>query len=71
MTVHRSDMLPDWRIELVSSNFGIHEGGVFPPETRAVFPGCPETKDGYLYANEAPGLGIDIDEKLAAKYPVC
>ena len=22
-----------------------------------------------MYANEAPGLGIDIDEKLAAKYP--
>ena len=38
-------------------------------ETREVFPGCPETKDGYLYANEAPGLGIDIDEKLAAKFP--
>jgi mannonate dehydratase len=57
-------------LELASLNFGIHEGGVFPPETRAVFPGCPETKDGYLYANEAPGLGIDIDEKLAAKYPV-
>jgi mannonate dehydratase len=56
-------------LELASLNFGIHEGGVFPPETRAVFPGCPETKDGYLYANEAPGLGIDIDEKLAAMYP--
>ena len=23
-----------------------------------------------MYAHEAPGLGIDIDEKLAAKYPV-
>ena len=57
-------------LELASHNFGIHEGDVFPPETRAVFPGCPETKDGYMYANEAPGLGIDIDEKLAAKYPV-
>jgi mannonate dehydratase len=56
-------------LELASHNFGIHEGGIFPAETRAVFPGCPETKDGYLYANEAPGLGIDIDEKLAAKYP--
>ncbi len=56
-------------LELASSNFGIHEGYIFPPETRAVFPGCPETKDGYMYANEAPGLGIDIDEKLAAKYP--
>ena len=56
-------------LELASFNFGIHEAGIFPPETRAVFPGCPETKDGYLYANETPGLGIDIDEKLAAKYP--
>jgi mannonate dehydratase len=56
-------------LELASHNFGIHEGGVFPSETRAVFPGCPETREGYLYANESPGLGIDIDEKLAAKYP--
>ena len=56
-------------LELASFNFGIHESGIFPAETRAVFPGCPETKDGYLYANEAPGLGIDIDEKLAARYP--
>jgi mannonate dehydratase len=57
-------------LELASYNFGIHEAAVFPPETRAVFPGCPETKDGYLYAAEAPGLGIDIDQKLAAKFPV-
>ena len=26
-------------------------------------------KNGYLYANEAPGWGIEIDEKAAAKYP--
>ena len=56
-------------LELASYNFGIHEGYVFPPETREVFPGCPEIRDGYLYANEAPGLGIDLDEKLAAKFP--
>ncbi len=56
-------------LELASYNFGIHEGYVFPPETRAVFPGCPEVRDGRLYATEAPGLGIDIDEKLAAKFP--
>ncbi len=57
-------------LELASHNFGIHEGYIFPPETRDVFPGCPEHKDGYMYAHEAPGLGIDIDEKLAAKFPV-
>jgi mannonate dehydratase len=57
-------------LEMASYNFGIHEAGAFPPETRAVFPGCPETKDGLLLVSEAPGLGIDIDEKLAAKYPI-
>jgi mannonate dehydratase len=57
-------------LELSTHNFGIHEGGVFPDRTREVFPGCPETKDGFLYANESPGLGIDLDEKLAAKYPL-
>ena len=31
--------------------------------------GCPEMKNGYLYANEAPGWGIEINEKAAAKYP--
>jgi mannonate dehydratase len=56
-------------LELASYNFGIHEGYVFPPETREVFRGCPETKNGYMYANEAPGYGIDVDEKLAAKFP--
>jgi mannonate dehydratase len=56
-------------LELASYNFGIHEGYVFPPETRAVFPGCPETKNGYMYVNETPGFGVDLDEKLAAKFP--
>jgi mannonate dehydratase len=57
-------------LELVSRNFGIHEGYVFPPETRDVFPGCPEVRDGFMYAHEAPGLGIDINEKLAARFPI-
>jgi mannonate dehydratase len=56
-------------LELASYNFGIHEGGRFPQATRDVFPGCPETKDGYMMAVEAPGLGIDIDEKAAARFP--
>jgi mannonate dehydratase len=56
-------------LELSSHNFGIHESGAFPDRTREVFPGCPETKDGFLYANEAPGLGIDLNEELAAKFP--
>ena len=56
-------------LELCSYNFGVHEGYVFPQNTKDVFPGCPETKNGYMYAQERPGLGMDIDEKLAAKFP--
>ena len=41
----------------------------FPPETREVFRGAPEQKNGYMVANDAPGHGVDVDEKLAAKFP--
>lgn len=34
-----------------------------------VFPGMPEYRKGYVYANDKPGLGVDIDEAEAAKYP--
>jgi mannonate dehydratase len=56
-------------LELASYNFGIHEGYIFPKETREVFPGCPETRDGYMLASDTPGHGVDLDEKLAAKFP--
>jgi mannonate dehydratase len=56
-------------LDLASYNFGIQEQNVFSERTREVFPGAPEIAGGYLYANDRPGLGIDIDEKLAARYP--
>jgi mannonate dehydratase len=55
-------------IDLASPNFGIQEARVFTQAEQDVFPGCPELKDGYYYANDRPGLGIDLDEKLAAKF---
>jgi mannonate dehydratase len=58
-------------IDLAVWNFGVQEGGyAFSEKEQAVFPGCPTYKDGYLYVNEAPGLGVDINEKEAAKYPI-
>jgi mannonate dehydratase len=56
-------------LDLASYNFGIQEETRFSRTLREVFPGCPEIKGGYLYASDQPGLGIDIDEKLAAKFP--
>ena len=39
------------------------------PRCRKCFRGCPVMKDGYLYANEKPGLGNRGERKAAAKYP--
>ncbi|WP_138379558.1 D-mannonate dehydratase ManD [Luteithermobacter gelatinilyticus] len=50
-------------------NFGIQEYMRHTPETDAVFPHEYSFKDGYLHPGNKPGLGVDIDEKLAAKYP--
>jgi mannonate dehydratase len=56
-------------LELASYNFGVHEGSGFPQNTQEVFKGCPEVKNGYMLAQEKPGLGLEVDEALAAKFP--
>lgn len=50
-------------------NFGINEYTAFNERLQSVFKGCPVMKNGYLYPNEAPGWGIEIDEKAAATFP--
>ncbi|WP_111642491.1 D-mannonate dehydratase ManD [Marinimicrobium alkaliphilum] len=50
-------------------NFGIQEYMRHTEQTDEVFPHDYSFKDGYLYAGSAPGHGVDIDEKLAARYP--
>jgi mannonate dehydratase len=57
-------------LDLAVPNFGIQEGREFTAAEQDVFPGCPVLKDGYYHANDRPGLGIDLDEKLAAKFPI-
>jgi len=56
-------------LDLVCPNFGIQEFAGFTDTLCEVFPGSPELRDGYLYPNNRPGLGIDIDEKAAARFP--
>ena len=37
--------------------------------TDEVFPHNYSFEAGYMYPGDAPGLGVDLDEILAAKYP--
>jgi len=56
-------------LDLACWNFGVQEYSPFRERTLEVFSGCPVMKDGYLYANENPGWGIEIDMAAAKKYP--
>ncbi|MEY9907000.1 mannonate dehydratase [Catenulispora sp. MAP12-49] len=56
-------------LDLAGPNFGIQEQHLFAEQHREVFPGCPEIRDGHLWPSDAPGLGVDLDEALAAKFP--
>jgi len=56
-------------LDLACPNFGVQEWAGFSDALREVFPGCPEVRNGYMYPNARPGLGVDVDEVKAAKYP--
>ena len=55
--------------DLSIPNFGIQEYMRHTPETDAVFPHAYTFADGMMHPGEAPGLGVDIDEDLAAQHP--
>lgn len=57
-------------IDLAVWNFGIQEAVQFSDKMKEVFSGCPTMNKGYMSVNEVPGLGVDINEKEAAKYPI-
>ena len=56
-------------LDLAVPNFGIQEATLFSDALREVFPGTPDYRDGMMWSNDQPGLGIDIDEALAERYP--
>ncbi|MBP65032.1 uncharacterized protein METZ01_LOCUS58721 [marine metagenome] len=62
---HAANMM----LNLNTHNFGIQEAAIPGERTREMFPGMPTLRDGMMWSNSQPGLGIDIDEKMAAKFP--
>ena len=56
-------------LDLACYNFGIQEARPYDERTHEVFSAVPVLKNGYMYPNDLPGWGIEVDEKAAAKYP--
>jgi mannonate dehydratase len=50
-------------------NFGIQEYMRHTAETDKVFPHTYSFENGLMHPGDAPGLGVDINEELAAKFP--
>lgn len=57
-------------LDLACHNFGVQEIIHFGEPLYQVFPGTPELRNGFLWANDKPGIGVDIDEAQAARYPM-
>ncbi|NLG37303.1 MAG: starvation-sensing protein RspA [Clostridiales bacterium] len=55
-------------LDIACPNFGVQEWSGLRDPLPEVFPGCPELRRGYVYVNDQPGWGIDIDEEKAARY---
>jgi mannonate dehydratase len=51
------------------NNFGIQEHMRHNALTDEVFPHAYYFEDGFLHVGDAPGLGVDFDEKKAEQYP--
>jgi mannonate dehydratase len=56
-------------LSIAAHNFGIQEIANFNDATREIFSGCPEVRNGYGYVNEAPGWGVEVNDRAVAKYP--
>jgi mannonate dehydratase len=57
------------QLDIAIPNFGLQEYMRHTEQTDEVFPHGYLFDDGYLHPAEEPGLGVDIDEKAAARYP--
>jgi mannonate dehydratase len=56
-------------LDLSVRNFGIQEWNGISERLHEVFPGSPELRNGFVYPPEKPGIGVELNEKLAAQYP--
>lgn len=63
-------MAANVHMDVHQHNFGIQEWALRGQAELEMFPGMPEIRSGYVYPNDKPGWGIEIDEAIAASFPV-
>ncbi len=63
------NMAASLHLGLATHNFAIQEFMGYPDEVGEVFTPSYTFSDGYLHPGEAPGLGVEFDERAAARYP--
>jgi mannonate dehydratase len=51
------------------NNFGIQEHMLHNQQTEETFVHAYTFRDGYMYPGDQPGLGVDINEEVASKFP--
>ncbi|MGD1154246.1 MAG: enolase C-terminal domain-like protein [Terriglobia bacterium] len=58
-------------LDFGTTNFRVQECFDDFSETwvREAVPGCPVPRDGYIYAPDKPGLGIELNEHLIKEHP--
>ena len=62
-------MAANVHLDVAMHNFGVQEWWLRTQAELDIFPGMPEVRGGYAYPNGRPGLGIEFDEKAAARFP--
>ena len=58
-------------LDLTTTNFGIQEwcGMETDERVQEIFEGCAQIRDGFVWANDGPGWGIEVNLEAAKKYP--
>jgi mannonate dehydratase len=56
-------------LDLAIHNFGIQEHMAHGALTGEVFRQTYTFEDGYLHPGEQPGIGVELDEEAAARFP--
>lgn len=62
-------MAASLHLDLVTPNLGIQEHMGYPDVTSEVFRTTYSLADGMLHPGDAPGLGVEVDEEAAARFP--